>query len=512
LSILNSLVSEAKKKKKRLEDGVRDVFDANTASDQRKRLAQGKPQYYQQQHPDGNIVQRTVSREIDQFNPADGGRTWKQRTPVNNFSVPQQLQTARTNLATGTGLRAVRSATGFAQAGSGIVDLVTPGKGNSRVSQKLDKFAKFTDETAKNEGVNTGYQGSALPLELAGFKGGGVAAKQVLKHAPQTVATAAKIYDKGLNKTANFIGKDAGVVGKTTAHAVRRGFTPDQVVTDAAMTEKMTGEDASKGRKITPQRVAGDAAMSIIGGTAAPLAGDVIGAGVKRLPNVVPHLPKPIRTPIEKLKSGELAMGAAIQPIPKGATPDPLESLRQEALKHKSADEFIKAQKSKVDTAYNKAVAEANSLQSQGKEIPNSLMARVEKLSQDQYVHSVQGRMPGEKNWDGKSFEETGGVLGQRHLTDLYNQAHNSAPAHTAGLPPELADKPPHIQEGYRLATQRSEDSVKQDVIARIKNDLMRPDAAKVIRAGSQGGTLGNFEGYYQNRHLSRARRKTQAR
>lgn len=105
-----------------------DVFDANTERDQQKRIAAGQPRYYQQQQAQrrqqaspvevrpaknrrpiqtkslfgrndnqpgfqltNNSLTRGLSRTFDQLNIADGGRTWKQRTPTVNTSVSRQI-------------------------------------------------------------------------------------------------------------------------------------------------------------------------------------------------------------------------------------------------------------------------------------------------------------------------------------------------------------------------------------------------------------------------------------
>lgn len=86
---------------------ITDVFDANTASDQKKRLAAGQPRMYQQQHPNAPAKQMPVPRMIarpntqigsgrdarnifsklyDQVDMFDNGRTFKNDTPTNTRS------------------------------------------------------------------------------------------------------------------------------------------------------------------------------------------------------------------------------------------------------------------------------------------------------------------------------------------------------------------------------------------------------------------------------------------
>lgn len=64
-----------------LGNAARDVFDANTVADQKRRLAAGQPRYYQQQKPNapsnllGQVVQHGQAA-VAQGNPLDGGRTY----------------------------------------------------------------------------------------------------------------------------------------------------------------------------------------------------------------------------------------------------------------------------------------------------------------------------------------------------------------------------------------------------------------------------------------------------
>lgn len=77
-----------------------DVFDANTASDQQKRIAAGQPRYYQQQHPNAPVQapfkrpqdsRNFFSKVADQFSVTDNGRTYSNPIPTNTGSTIHQL-------------------------------------------------------------------------------------------------------------------------------------------------------------------------------------------------------------------------------------------------------------------------------------------------------------------------------------------------------------------------------------------------------------------------------------
>jgi hypothetical protein len=251
----------------------------------------------------GGAVLRGASRTIDQVNPYDGGRTWQQRTPTTNQSVKQQAVQQIRNTGTGTGLRGVRAGIGAAQGLSGLYDLASPGTGTNRFSKQLDSYGKFVDQTAVNEGVNTPYNVSALPVELLMFRGGASATNQGLKRGPQIVRRGAQAYDRGLGKVADRIAKGSGPIGKGTAYGVRKGLTADQMLFDAAMESKYIGEDASKGIEITPQRLLAEAGLSIGGGIGGQLIVDGLTRGIRQ---ATPAVKKTAQTANNNLNTNRL--------------------------------------------------------------------------------------------------------------------------------------------------------------------------------------------------------------
>lgn len=161
----------------RLKDNVVDTFDANTKEDQRKRLAQGQPQFYQQQKPQGNIVQsgfrgnfntlksatepvrqlikptplKTItdlgSRVYDQINVADNGLSFGRREidqTKPKASTWQQTLTAGKNLPNVT----VGVAKGIAEPFTRIPDRIRTGLPGGRDLQYNTTL--LADSASKN--------------------------------------------------------------------------------------------------------------------------------------------------------------------------------------------------------------------------------------------------------------------------------------------------------------------------------------------------------------------------
>lgn len=237
-----------------------------------------------------NSLTRGVSRGVDQVNPVDGNRTWQQRQPTNWLSSVDQFKKGTNNVALGTGLRGVRSATGFAQGVTGLYDLASPGTGTNRLSKQLHNFALQTDKTAANEGVNTGYTASALPIELLGFKGTGATLKGAAKGANKipsvTKATlpVTKAVEKASTQVAPTVNKmlpATDTVGRIARKTVAGTVSPTQTLGNLGFTSKMVGENASKGRDTDPKQVAEMLRDNLLFQAGMPFAGAVAKEGFK---------------------------------------------------------------------------------------------------------------------------------------------------------------------------------------------------------------------------------------
>lgn len=181
----------------------------------------------------------------------------------------------------GFGMGVGRSTIGLGQAGSGLVDLASPGLGTNRVSKLLDRGAKSLDATAVRQGINPAYKVGQLTGDTAQFLTPGVLAKGASK-----IPGVAKL-GEGLSKTrlvAGAAGKVAdtaanlankGLPGRLAAAGLRGGASGTNLINAATGTISDIGQESSKGRAITPARIAGDTVANLAFGTALPVAGQL---------------------------------------------------------------------------------------------------------------------------------------------------------------------------------------------------------------------------------------------
>lgn len=213
---------------------------------------------------------------------------------------------------TAIGLAGIRSGLGTAQGASGLVDLATPGKGTNRVSKKLDSAAKFTDATAKAEGVNNGlYKGSQGATDLLQLAVGGGEAKAVTKAATKAPKVGGIIKSltkangtlekKVADKTAGLAKK--GLPGKVGAKTAQNIVKPGYQGANAAFTALQAGKDASTGKALHPKDIAENLA---IGGVGFPVAGAIAKEGEAA---AVPVIKKGVEAISKKLPEPKAALG-----------------------------------------------------------------------------------------------------------------------------------------------------------------------------------------------------------
>lgn len=177
---------------------------------------------------------------------------------------------------TGLGLGGVRSLTGLAQGATGLYDLATPGVGTNRFSKKLDDFAKFTDQTAQAEGVGNAYKVGQFGTDALTFAAGGAALKSATK-IPQVAKVANPVINVGNKISAPIVNKLPQTAGGRIAGAGVKAFTnPVNQANAVGFTALTTGQDASKGRDISPQGVAANLAMNEGFNVGLPVAGRAV--------------------------------------------------------------------------------------------------------------------------------------------------------------------------------------------------------------------------------------------
>lgn len=179
------------------------------------------------------------------------------------------LKKATGEAAASVGTTVARVGTGFGQAGAGLYDLATPGKGNNRVTKVLNKAAEAEDRFAKEHGNEKLYKIGNVAAEGATYLIGAGEIK-ALSELP-ALARSSKLTDELADAIASRIGgKNEQGIRQILSDGVRQGMTVDNIVTDAAINSKFYGQDTAEGRKITPGEVAENTAFAGLGALLPP--------------------------------------------------------------------------------------------------------------------------------------------------------------------------------------------------------------------------------------------------
>ena len=193
------------------------------------------------------------------------------------------------------GVGVARSIVGTAQGISGLVDLVSPGTGTSRISKGLDVAAKKLDTINQTSGGNSIiYKGAQAATDIATLVGGGEIAKgigeipkvanvtnkisQVASKVPGVTEATAKIADYA----------SQGALQKTLVDVGKSVISPKAVAINTGYTGLGVGQQASKGVKVTPTEVAQNFATNATFGASSV----VLAKGLQvLLKNAANHLP-----------------------------------------------------------------------------------------------------------------------------------------------------------------------------------------------------------------------------
>lgn len=211
------------------------------------------------------------------------------------LSKPSPVSRAISSVGAGT----LRSGVGTVQGASGLYDLVTPGTGTNRLSKQADRAAVSLDRSAKDLENPIAYKGGQLATELLGFKGAGAVAKRGVAKSPQLTRATGMAVTKVANATENLY--NTGARGRIAANTIRSAANPANLAAETAVTSKYIGEDASKGRQITPARVATDVAVGGAFNVGAPLAGNLIKEAVQPTTRLVKSAVNKVTAPTTNL-------------------------------------------------------------------------------------------------------------------------------------------------------------------------------------------------------------------
>lgn len=211
-----------------------------------------------------------------------------------------------------------RAAAGLAQDAGGLYDLVTPGEGTNRVTDRYAERGKMYDEMAKEAGINqTAYKAAQVPLNVAAFLLPSQVASGVSK-----VPAVANVVNKANAATEAFpaVAKattyldDAAETGSKTAKAVKWATSKPVVTNVAADSLQSAGMRTSRNQDNSPLTAATDVATSYGAAAGLSVAGDVLGKGVRKVVNAVDNRATPGFNKLAPLNEVG-AIGESVDPI-----------------------------------------------------------------------------------------------------------------------------------------------------------------------------------------------------
>lgn len=254
-----------------LKMGVRDIFDANTQADYIRRQAKSGLWESRNQQRD-----RQRKTEYERELKAAQAKKYRQDLPSKAVNT----------LTAGTG----RGAVGYAQDISGLIDLISPGKGTSDFTKLMASKGKLWDEKAKLAGLNKGaYTVAQAPINIAAFA------------SPGKVAKGIGVGQKGIK------------IGKTASVSPRLATGALDVVADALQN---AGNRTSKGQDNSAATAATDAALSLVTGGLINAGGKIASKGAKKVVKSVDKVAKNLNLKAPtNLKPNELADLEALRAV-----------------------------------------------------------------------------------------------------------------------------------------------------------------------------------------------------
>lgn len=163
-------------------------------------------------------------------------------------------------------LSAGRVATGIGQGASGFWDLISPGKGNSRVTKGLNTIAEGYDKAARDLDVEGLYKTLNVPGEIGSYFIPGVLPAKAA-NASSRAARVVNAVQRGANRAGDFVSNGASPFGRFIGRGMKRSLSPEELVTEAAITSKFIGENTARGNPTTAESLFIDVASGIPLGT-----------------------------------------------------------------------------------------------------------------------------------------------------------------------------------------------------------------------------------------------------
>jgi hypothetical protein len=178
-----------------------------------------------------------------------------------------------------------RSVVGTAQSLSGLYDTLTPGKGQNRLTHKLNATAENIDQRTRELGLNqVGYKIGQAGTDIATFLAPGVLAPKVIVKGGELASKIPKVSGavSKITKGAKAL-QESGKTGRIVVGAGKYVTRPSVIANVGVDTGLGTGYRAARGQKITPGTIGTDFGTSLGMQGALTLSGKGIKSGVNYL-------------------------------------------------------------------------------------------------------------------------------------------------------------------------------------------------------------------------------------
>lgn len=185
-------------------------------------------------------------------------RGWKPDTRVDQFQkgAAKSIEEAGKNSGSkwlAPVLSAGRVGTGIVQGNAGLYDILTPGKGQNRLTQSTNRKAEEIDKLAEDFGMKNLYRTVNVPMEVASY------------FTPAAFSKASKPGGIGSRIVSRF-GKN-----RVAREGLQELVDPRNLQKEAELTGRYLGQDSAHGKAITPRVIAENVAQSVGGAFISPL-------------------------------------------------------------------------------------------------------------------------------------------------------------------------------------------------------------------------------------------------
>jgi hypothetical protein len=156
-----------------------------------------------------------------------------------------------------------RVMTGIAQGATGLYDLITPGKGINRVSQKLNEGAERIDQIGKDSGYEGAYKAGNVVGEVGSYFIPGVGWSKLGSKVPGLTKVPTKLAKYGDDVVD--AARDSSKLTRFGAGALKEALDPVNIAQDMRLNARYAGQQSGRGEDLGWRDVVENALMSLPG-------------------------------------------------------------------------------------------------------------------------------------------------------------------------------------------------------------------------------------------------------